>query len=451
MALSPNSSLLSPSPFPSSSSPSSPSRPTYHFFYGMATGAVVATIGYSWFLPARKQWWKWLFTQDRTWDCKICGVKTYSANQYAQHMKGKKHLRVLRDRERIEELRKRELRNYGGGGDAPAGTRLSPSAPASSSSSSSSASTSPVRSEVKDGLERGSGDMDDGAAIDSDGVPRRLRKCETVLQRRTDRMLLVIEKSYDPHNQHAVLRTAEAFGVQNVWFVDPPMMNQRKLKFFSEVTAGFKSGVTGLGSDSVPGSSGFGSDIPNGLRYDRIARSAPMWLSLRHFKTTKGVLEALRSEGREIWVTDLSQKAVPLEKESNLKIPNLFALVIGRESDGVSDEMLAAADRRVYLPMHGFAESLNLSVATALVIQKLFMLCPEMVGDMSEAARQELRARWYAQLARKSSQEELYRRFLDRPPKVYKDLRRAETLRNTWVRKKIRVRQGDTKKSSMCK
>jgi tRNA G18 (ribose-2'-O)-methylase SpoU len=31
--------------------------------------------------------------------------------------------------------------------------------------------------------------------------------------------------------------------------------------------------------------------------------------------------------------------------------------------------MLAAADRRVYLPLHGWADSLNLSVATALVLQ----------------------------------------------------------------------------------
>ena len=42
--------------------------------------------------------------------------------------------------------------------------------------------------------------------------------------------------------------------------------------------------------------------------------------------------------------------------------------------------MLSAAELRVYLPLRGFADSLNLSVAAALVIHELFHLCPEAVG-----------------------------------------------------------------------
>ena len=47
--------------------------------------------------------------------------------------------------------------------------------------------------------------------------------------------------------------------------------------------------------------------------------------------------------------------------------------------DGVSEEMLEAADRRVYLPMYGFTDSFNLSVAMALLVQRLFYLCPEVL------------------------------------------------------------------------
>lgn len=45
----------------------------------------------------------------------------------------------------------------------------------------------------------------------------------------------------------------------------------------------------------------------------------------------------------------------------------------------------------IYLPMFGFTESLNLSVATGMVIQKLFMMAPEMRGQMSDAERLAIR------------------------------------------------------------
>jgi tRNA C32,U32 (ribose-2'-O)-methylase TrmJ len=76
-----------------------------------------------------------------------------------------------------------------------------------------------------------------------------------------------------------------------------------------------------------------------------------------------------------------------------------MALVIGRETDGVSKEMLEAADKRVYLPIYGFSESLNLSVAAALIVQQLFFICPEASGSMEEEERASLRARWYGLLA----------------------------------------------------
>jgi hypothetical protein len=53
--------------------------------------------------------------------------------------------------------------------------------------------------------------------------------------------------------------------------------------------------------------------------------------------------------------------------------------------------MKQSADKRIYLPLHGFTESLNLSVATALILQKLFHIAPDARGDMSEEERKELR------------------------------------------------------------
>ncbi|KAH9097970.1 hypothetical protein LEN26_016847 [Aphanomyces euteiches] len=61
-----------------------------------------------------------------------------------------------------------------------------------------------------------------------DQVPRRIRKAETVLQRRTARILLVLEASCDMFNQMAVLRTAECFGNQRVWIVEPAFYKEHK-------------------------------------------------------------------------------------------------------------------------------------------------------------------------------------------------------------------------------
>lgn len=44
------------------------------------------------------------------------------------------------------------------------------------------------------------------------------------------------------------------------------------------------------------------------------------------------------------------------------------AIVFGNEKDGVSAAALAAADRSVVIPMSGFAQSVNISVAAAVVL-----------------------------------------------------------------------------------
>ena len=70
---------------------------------------------------------------------------------------------------------------------------------------------------------RGGADFDaTGGAKETGPANRLLRKVETVVQRRTSRVLLVIERTNTTHNYSACLRTAEAMGIQHVWCVDPP-------------------------------------------------------------------------------------------------------------------------------------------------------------------------------------------------------------------------------------
>jgi TrmH family RNA methyltransferase len=55
----------------------------------------------------------------------------------------------------------------------------------------------------------------------------------------------------------------------------------------------------------------------------------------------------------------------------NVEMGGKTAVVMGSESDGLTDEWLAAADVQVVIPMHGIVDSLNLSVSTALLLYEV--------------------------------------------------------------------------------
>ena len=227
----------------------------------------------------------------------------------------------------------------------------------------------------------------------SEDSPERLRRAEAVLARRTGRVVLVLEQPWNDKNVQAVLRTAESFGVQNIWTVRHPQGLRR-----------VKRAVTGGGHD---------------------------WLSLRSFEDTDELLAALREVGCAIWATDLSPSAEPVVSAADLQpVPERVALVVGREVDGVSEALLAAADRRLYLPMKGFTESFNLSVASALLLQRLFDADPRLVGALDDEERRELRAAWYARLGGTDERKRgRYLEYLDAPPAPLEDTRPSEEHR----------------------
>jgi len=235
-------------------------------------------------------------------------------------------------------------------------------------------------------------------------APRRLRRAEAVLARRTGRLLVALERCADEHNRQAVLRTAEAFGVQKVALVE------------------------GGGRASEAMSPG-------------VTRGAAQWLDLRRFADPAACVAALKAEGWTIWATDLSPSAEPAEPARLAPLPAKLALIFGREADGVSAEALAAADRRLYLPMAGFMESLNLSVSAALLLQRLFDACPEMRGDLSDGERAEIRARWYRRLAG-GKQPGRFDEWLAHPPPPLDELRMAPELKMPRLRMQARRELG---------
>lgn len=158
---------------------------------------------------------------------------------------------------------------------------------------------------------------------------RRRERFAQVLSKRTRRLTLVLEDVFQPHNISAVLRSCDAFGVQDVHVVE----SRNEYEPVSEVA---------LGSEQ--------------------------WLSVRRYETTAACLGELRAGGYRIVATSPGPDSRPVEE---VDVEQPLALWFGTEKEGLTDEVLASADELVRIPMYGFVESFNVSVAAALCLQAM--------------------------------------------------------------------------------
>ena len=259
---------------------------------------------------------------------------------------------------------------------------------------------------------------DDWSAEHSARPPPRVLRAEAVLAHRTSRIRLVLEQMVDSLNHQAVLRTAEALGIQHVYAVDDGTRKEYTIK--------------------------------GGVRVrPTITTGSSRWLTLHSFTDTQSCIDALHADGCTIWATSLSSTAHPLTSHSTpLPLPPLLAIVIGREVDGVSPLFLSASSRHIRLPQFGFTESFNVSVATALVLQRLLDLGGEEVrgeGGMGEEERRRLRRAWYERLAPTVGMRDEYARWVEKGDKgelqwKEEDLRPKEATRVPRVNRRQRQR-----------
>jgi tRNA (guanosine-2'-O-)-methyltransferase len=188
-------------------------------------------------------------------------------------------------------------------------------------------------------------------------VPGRKARIDEVVASRTRTLTVVMEAFCDPQNVNAVLRTCEAFGVQEVHVVEGPMKPYDRNK--------------------------------------KISQNADKWLDLRRWKRTADCLAHLRARGFRIYAAHLGDGSRPL---ADLSFAEKVALVFGNESRGVSDEALALCDARYAIPMRGFVQSLNVSVAVAVSLSRAVERREGergRHGDLAPAEAAELRERFY--------------------------------------------------------
>ncbi len=159
----------------------------------------------------------------------------------------------------------------------------------------------------------------------------RRHKLETVLSRRQPDLTVVLENVHDPHNVSAVLRTCDAVGVLEVHLV-------YTTEPFPEIS-------------------------------HRTSAGAYKWVRLRRYRELHSCYAALRAAGFQIWATALIPEARLLY---TLDLTQPIAVVFGNEHRGVSPEACQLADGICSIPQVGMVQSLNISVACAVILYEAF-------------------------------------------------------------------------------
>ena len=157
----------------------------------------------------------------------------------------------------------------------------------------------------------------------------RKQRFAEVLGQRTNWVTAVTEDLFDSHNISAVLRSCDGFGIQSAHIIE--VNNPYRVS---------------------PG----------------VAKGAAKWLDIERHTDTTHALRDLKSRGFAICCTtphtdDTTPEELPLDRP--------VALVFGSEGPGITDAARAEADHFVRIPMYGFTESFNISVAAALTLQTI--------------------------------------------------------------------------------
>ena len=155
---------------------------------------------------------------------------------------------------------------------------------------------------------------------------RRLGRIREVVSRRTRTVLPVIEGLVNTGNVSAVMRSAEALGYQDVHVVKGE--NEARYKHSKRTTQG-----------------------------------AQHWLDVWRWDDAASFVDALHASGYRVVVTALREDARSIH-EFDFTKPT--ALVVGNELEGASQAMMERADEAAIIPIDGFTESFNVSVAAAI-------------------------------------------------------------------------------------
>jgi tRNA (guanosine-2'-O-)-methyltransferase len=160
--------------------------------------------------------------------------------------------------------------------------------------------------------------------------PKRFRRIRRVLGRRQPDLTVLMEQVHKTHNFSAIIRNCDAVGVLEAHAVFPEK---------------------GVGVS------------------DHTSAGTTKWIKVSRHRGVKEAARLLHSSGFQILAAHPSEGAVDFRK---VDYTRKVAIMVGAELEGISPEGLALADETIVIPMAGMVRSLNVSVATALILYEAF-------------------------------------------------------------------------------
>jgi len=209
-------------------------------------------------------------------------------------------------------------------------------------------------------------DLDD--IIQAAVLPPRVERIDQVLAGRTRDLVVVLENLEDSHNLSAVLRSADGFGVQEVHVVE----TRGPLEISRKVTQGCHK-----------------------------------WLELTRHEDPLSCLDRLHARGFQLWAAALDPHAIPL---TSIDFSRPTALVFGNEREGLTPALASRCDGSYIIPMRGFSQSFNVSVAAAISL--FYATLPREVcgggvaGRLLPEDRDEIRRQWLSLSVKKGKRIE---------------------------------------------
>ncbi|EDY87384.1 tRNA (guanosine-2-O)-methyltransferase [gamma proteobacterium HTCC5015] len=194
--------------------------------------------------------------------------------------------------------------------------------------------------------------------------PERHQRFIDTLKRRQTSLTVVMENVHKPHNFSAIVRSCEAVGVHRAHAVYPE---------------------GGIGNNA-------GTTV-----------GAHKWVQVDTHRNIQTPFQQLKAQGFQLLTAHLDETAVDF-REVDYTQPT--AVVMGSELHGISEEAAQLADHSIVIPMLGLTESLNVSVATALILFEA-QRQRQLAGmyeqpELDEATRKTLMFEWaYPDLARR--------------------------------------------------
>ena len=99
-----------------------------------------------------------------------------------------------------------------------------------------------------------------------------------------------------------------------------------------------------------------------------VTKGAETWVEIQKIPHHLDSLKEIKNQGYKILAISPEKDAMMLP---DYEIKSPVALVFGTEKKGISEEILDFADNTLAIPMYGFTESFNVSVAAAICMYEL--------------------------------------------------------------------------------